>query len=119
MVLTTATYKPQINDEDTLHTVLSAVNVALTNAGWFGFYKGWCTLFETSLVFSELPVFVQMSDISRQLYHGVSLNRNLRISFEGAHLLSPLFKHKFLNGLIDMFKEKVVRIYKKVFPLCF
>ncbi|KAI1732409.1 rab3 GTPase-activating protein catalytic subunit domain-containing protein [Ditylenchus destructor] len=78
-----------INDEDMLNMVLSAVNVATLNCD------------------CELPTFVQFGEDHRQLYAGVLQNRNARTCFEDAHLQSVLYKHKYLDGIVEMFKEKI------------
>ncbi|KAI1725906.1 rab3 GTPase-activating protein catalytic subunit domain-containing protein [Ditylenchus destructor] len=78
-----------INDEDMLNMVLSALNIATLNCD------------------CELPTFVQFGDDHRQLYAGVLQNRNARTCFEDAHLQSVLYKHKYLDGIVEMFKEKI------------
>lgn len=60
------------------------------------------------IFFSNIPIFIQLDEKIRQLYVGVSQNRNMRIEFNNSQILEPIYVHKYLNGLVDMFKQHVV-----------
>lgn len=78
-----------ITADTNLNTILSAVNVALINSQ------------------CNIPFFIQINKKSRELYVGVSQNRNIRIEFNNSQIKEPLYIHKYLNGLVDMFKQQV------------
>lgn len=61
-------------------------------------------------ILSNLPVFVQINEKNRNLYVGVSQNRNTRIEFNNSQIREPLYVHRYLNGLVDMFKQHVVSV---------
>lgn len=58
-----------------------------------------------------MPVFVDIGGQGKDNYAGVLQNRNVRTVFEGALLRNFLRKYKFLDGLLDMFKNKLVGIF--------
>lgn len=58
--------------------------------------------------FSEIPIFIQFGDLDRYLLNGFSQNKAVRTNFEGIHLENYLTKHRYFNGLVDMFKDKIV-----------
>uniref|UniRef100_A0A915DN61 Uncharacterized protein n=1 Tax=Ditylenchus dipsaci TaxID=166011 RepID=A0A915DN61_9BILA len=89
LLLSASNPSKPINDQDYIDMLLSALNVATVNTE------------------CPLPIFVQIGEPANHLYAGVGQNRNARTCFEGAYLKSFMYKHKYLDGLVDIFKEKV------------
>lgn len=85
---------------------MSAINIALLNSEWLELIE--LIKHDISAFFSTIPFFIPYGDCARNLYFGAHQNRNLRTEFEGVQLKSCLCKHKFMSGLLDLFKEKVV-----------
>ncbi|VDM28218.1 unnamed protein product [Toxocara canis] len=79
----------KVVNENQLHTILSAVNTALSTTE------------------CELPVFVQYGDIDRQLYFGVCQNHSVRTHFDAVHLRRLQPAHSHLCGLLEIFADKV------------
>jgi len=78
-----------IEEEDLLNMIVSAVSTASVNTSF------------------HLPVLVQFGDEERGLYSGVAQTRGSATHFDNAHLYVPLKPHRFLEGLLDIFREKV------------
>ncbi|KAK0396475.1 hypothetical protein QR680_001730 [Steinernema hermaphroditum] len=75
--------------EDEVLMFISAVNIATVN------------------IDCELPIFIQIGPANNFLFSGVSQNRHVRTSFEGAYLRRPLYNHDNLSGLMGVLREKV------------
>lgn len=60
------------------------------------------------LIFSVLPVFIQYGTPDRIFYVGSLQDRNIRTTFETIHTHRGFMKHKCLDGLVELMKERLV-----------
>ena len=59
-------------------------------------------------LFSNLPIFVQLRERWRQLYHGWCEAGSMQCMFEMVHLKHIPMQLGHLAGLLDLFKGKMV-----------
>lgn len=55
-----------------------------------------------------MPIFVDVGSSGKNNYAGVLQNQNVRTMFDGALLRNFLQRFQVLEGLLDIFKNKLV-----------
>ena len=79
-----------INNESRLKILLSSVNVAVSNSN------------------CDIPIFVQFREPWQKLYVGVHEKQGIRTNFEMIHLKTTPRHCKYLSGLLNIFKSKIM-----------
>ena len=57
---------------------------------------------------SQVPMFVQIQQKWRRMYHGECQGLGVRTDFEMVHLRKVPSQYNHLSGLLDIFKSKIV-----------
>lgn len=94
IVLRPATNSDGIFTEDRRNEILSAFSIVTGNSG------------------CDVPMFVEVHEEWRMIYYGLCQNRNFVTHFDTIHLQRFPPKLHYLGGLLDVFKEKVVKFAK-------
>jgi len=108
VVLSPVTVSDELTSQAQAKLMLSSVAIAIKNTGWLATY---CKNINTSnSLYSNLPIFVQLRERWRQLYHGWCEAGSMQCVYEMAHLKHIPTNLGNLTGLLDLFKAKLVGI---------
>lgn len=63
--------------------------------------------------FSQVPMFVQVGNVDRRVYFGTCIGNGYRTSYEMVHLKYTPHECNHVQGMINVFQEKLVCFFLK------
>lgn len=99
-----------ITSEDKLKLLLSSAAIALNNTQWYArvFFSITTSHFQFYILFSEIPIFVQLSQRERKYYQGICSSSEVTCHYDMVHFNKAPGNFRCLSELLGLYKEKLV-----------